>query len=391
MSRISSRLLFPSDAPLPFERMIGRHGDVEQLVLQLSNGAHRIVAGPRRTGKSSVCEAVVGRLRADGFYTVSVSLFKHTNAATLAEAIAGAALSNRGAVHRLIERVRGVGAAALRGAGLTLAMKVQAELGDGVELALRPGLAARDPERALRLALELPGRIAERDGRQLIMFIDELQELATSRGAYGDPDALMKYMRETIYESTAVTSLFAGSMERMMRELFTSRRRAFYGFGGFHDLTPISLQEWKAGLADRFAEDDGTIEDEALERIVELGDSHPRTVMLVAQQTHSAAIESDTRHIDLTLAQRGWRGAMEAERARHVDAVEAIRGMGASAITIVARLASGSPPYRDLDPQTASRMLKRLERAGIVNRSGPRRWAIDDPLLRSYIREEIST
>ncbi len=390
MPRISSRLLFPSDAPLPLERMIGRQEDVEQLVLQLSNGAHRIVAGPRRTGKSSVCEAAMGQLHAGGSYTVEVSLFKHTNAATLAEAIAEAALSNRGAMHRLIERVRGLGTAALRGAALTLAMKVQAELGDGVELALRPGLAAQDPERALRLALELPGRIAQRDGRPLVMFIDELQELATSRGAYGDPDALMKYMRETIYESSGVTSLFAGSMERMMRELFTSRRRAFYGFGGFHDLTPIAPQEWKRGLRSRFAEDNCTIDDDALERIIELGDSHPRTVMLIAQQTHSAAIEFDAQHIDMTLAQRGWRGAMEAERARHDDAVEAIRAMGAVAITVVARLAGGISPYRDLDSQTASRMLKRLERTGIINRGGPGDWRFDDPLLVSYIREEIA-
>jgi hypothetical protein len=371
--------------------MIGRQGDVEQLVLQLSNGAHRIVAGPRRTGKSSVCEAAMGQLRAGGSYTVAVSLFKQTNAATLAEAIAASALSNRGPVHRLIERVRGVGAAALKGAALTLALKVQAELGDGVELALSPGLAAQDPERALRLALELPGRIAERDDRPLVMFIDELQELATSSGAYGDPDALMKYMRETIYESRGLTSLFAGSVERMMRELFTGRRRAFYGFGGFYDLTPISTQEWKAGLADRFGEDDCTFDEEALERIIELGERHPRSVMLIAQQTHSAAIELDTHHVDLTLVQRGWRGAMEAERARHVDAVESVRRMGAAAITVVAALANGIPPYRDLDSQIARRTLARLERASIVNRSDPRGWSIDDPLLASYIREEIST
>jgi uncharacterized protein len=371
--------------------MIGRQGDVEQLVLQLSNGAHRIVAGPRRTGKSSVCEAAIEQLRARGFYMVSVSLFKHTNAATLAEAIAKAALSNRGPMHKLIERVRGAGVAVVQGAALTLAMKVQAELGEGVELALRPGLAAQDPEHALRVALELPGRIAERDGHQLVMFVDELQEIAASKGAYGEPDTLLKYMRETIHESSRVTSLFAGSMEHMMRELFTSRRRAFYGFGGFQNLTPITPREWSEGLEARFAEDDCTVEDEALERIIELGAGHPRAVMLIAQQTHSTAIELDVRHIDLTLAQRGWRGAMEAERARHVDAVETIRRMGASAVMVATRLANGISPFRKVESQTASRALKRLERAGIVNRSAePPRWTIDDPLLVSYIREEIT-
>ena len=136
-----------------------------------------MVAAPRRTGKSSVCEAAIGSLRAERFYTVSVSLFKYTNAATLAEAIAQETLANRGPMHKLIEKVREAGATVVKGAALTLAMKAQADLGDAVELAIAPGRAAQDPERALRMALELPQRIAERDGMRLIFFIDELQEV----------------------------------------------------------------------------------------------------------------------------------------------------------------------------------------------------------------------
>jgi hypothetical protein len=136
--------------------MIGRRDDVDQLVLQLSGGAHRVLAAPRRTGKSSVCEAAVGVLRSKRLYTVSVSLFKYTNAATLAEAIAQETLANRGPMHKLIEKTRDAGATVVKGAALTLAMKTQADLGDAVELAIRPGYATRDPERALRMALELP-------------------------------------------------------------------------------------------------------------------------------------------------------------------------------------------------------------------------------------------
>ena len=50
------------------------------------------------------------------------------------------------------------------------------ELGEGVEVALTPGLAAQDPERALDLALELPERVARADGKRLILFFDEFQE-----------------------------------------------------------------------------------------------------------------------------------------------------------------------------------------------------------------------
>ena len=393
--RIPSRDLLPSDAPVPLDRMIGRRGDVEELVLQLSGGTHRIVAAPRRTGKSSVCEAAVGVLRAEGFYTVSVSLFKYTNAATLAEAIAQETLANRGAMHKLIEKIRDTGASVAKGAALTLAMKTQADLGDAVELAIRPGHGARDPERALRMALELPQRIAEQDGKRLILFIDELQEIADGGGAYGDPDGLMRFMRETLHGSELVTALVAGSMEHMMRDLFTNRQRAFYGFGGCMDLTPILPGEWRTGLVERFAEDNCQVEDNALDRMIELGGLHPRAIMLIAQQTHLASIEADTHTIDLGLALSGWQSALQAERARHVDAVDAIRRMGRSgavALRIAGNLANGRPAYHGIESQAASRALRRLQRSSIVHRASETgRWEIDDPLLASYIRNEIAT
>ncbi len=392
--RIPSREMFPSDAPVPLDRMIGRRGDVDQLVLQLSGGAHRVVAAPRRTGKSSVCEAAVGVLRAGGFYTVSVSLYRYSNAATLAEALVQETLANRGPVHKLIERIHEAGAAVLKGAALTLAMKTQADLGDAVELAFRPGSAAGDPERALRMALELLQRIAGRDGKRLVLFVDELQEIVDG-GGYGDPDALMRFMRETLHRSDRVTALFAGSLEHMMRDLFTSRQRAFYGFGGFIELTPILASEWREGLEGRFAEDGCGVEADALERIIELGELHPRTIMLIAQQTHLASIEADTHEIDRGLALSGWRSALQAERARHVDAVETVRRLGRSgaiALRIVGNLAAGRSAYHGLESQAASRALGHLQRASIVHRSPQTaKWELDDPLLATYIREEIAT
>jgi hypothetical protein len=393
--RISSRDLFPSDAPVPLERMIGRRGDVEELVLQLTGGAHRVLAAPRRTGKSSVCEAAVGVLRAERFYTVSVSLFKYTNAATLAEAIAQETLANRGPMHKLIEKIRETGATVARGAALTLAMKTQADFGEAVELAIHPGYSARDPQRALRMALELPQRIAERDGKRLILFIDELQEIAESSSAYGNPDGLMRFMRETLHGSQLVTALFAGSMEHMMHDLFANRQRAFYGFGGFMELTPILTDEWHVGLLERFAEDDCTVDENALARMIELGGLHPRAIMLIAQQAHLASIEADTHTIDLGLALSGWQSALQAERARHVDTVDAIRRMGRSgavALRIAGNLANGRPAYRGIESQAASRALVHLQRSSIVHRATHTgRWELDDPLLATYIRNEIAT
>ena len=389
MPRLRSRDLFPSEEPVrPPGKLIGRRSDLEELTSQLADGLHQIVAAPRRTGKSTVCEATVAALRRRRFYTVSVSLFKHTNATALAEALAQETLANRSALRRLVERVRSLPSRALTGRSLTTVLRVKSELGDAVEIALEPSRKRRDPLQELSLALELPQRIAERDDRQLILFIDELQQLTS--GAYGDPEQVTQRLREALHDSPRVTCLFAGSVEHLMRDMFSNERRALYQFGGFHELSPIVGDEWRQGLRERFAQDDCTVDEEALERIVASGEGHPRSTMLIAQQVHHASVEEGVRHIDGTLAERGYRGALAADAGRHSDLIDRIRAMGSTAVEVAVRLAHQRSPYADLEKKTANRALNALADASIVIRPGGRgSWTLADPLFSAYIRREI--
>jgi len=389
MPRTRSRDLFPSEEPIrPPGKLIGRQSDLEELTSQLADGLHRIVAAPRRTGKSTACEATIAALRRRRFYAVSVSLFKDTNAATLAETLAQETLANRSALKRLVERVRRLPSRALAGRSLTTVLRVKSELGEAAEIALEPTRKRQDPLRELSLALELPQRIAERDDRQLILFIDELQQLTS--GAYGDPDQVTQRFREALHDSPRVTCLFAGSVEHLMREMFSNERRALYQFGGFHDLSPISEEEWRHGLRERFEADDCAIDEEALELIVAAGEGHPRSTMLVAQQAHHASVEEGTHHIDGTLAERGQRGALAADAGRHADLMDRIRAMGNTPVEVSVRLAHQRSPYENLEKKSANRALNALADASIVIRpAGRGSWALADPLFAAYVRHEI--
>jgi hypothetical protein len=389
MARISSRLLFPTDEPVQADRMIGRRDDVDEVAAQLRAGVNRIVTAPRRTGKSTVCKAAIARLAAEGMYTVSLSLFELTNAASLAERMAAQTLANRRSLARLIERVRSGGEAVLKGAALTLSVKASTELGDGVELALRPGLAAHDPHGSLVRALRMLETIAARDDRPLALFIDELQEIAG--GDYGPAEQLTKQLREILASSLHVTCLFAGSVEHLMRDLFANRQRALYGFGGFHDLAPITPREWVDGLRARFEEDDVRAHPDALERIVTIGRGHPRCTMLIAQQAHVAIVEQDTHELDLGGSERGYQGAMAAERARHADALLEARRLGPAAPRVLANLASGAPTYRGIEAKAARRALDALALTGNVARgTGRGEWAVTDPLLIDYLHRTLA-
>ena len=90
-----------------------------------------------------------------------------------------------------------------------------------------------------------------------------------------------------------------------MRDLFTPSHRALHQFGGFHDLRPIDARHGCTGLAERFAADECAVEPDALGRIVEYGEGHPRTTMLIAQKSHLTTIELDAREIDLTIVEQG--------------------------------------------------------------------------------------
>jgi uncharacterized protein len=383
--RQASGDLFPSDSPIPASQLIGRRDDVAEIATRLEAGTHLIVAGPRRTGKTSVCEAALGRLSRRGAYTAKLDLFRLSDAGELAEAIAAAVIANRSAAHRALRRARSAGRAALTAAQTRAVLKMVGELGEGVELALTPGLAARDPEGALDLALELPERIAVADGKRLVLFFDEFQEVASARRPYGDPDAVTNRMRAIFQRSTAVSYLFAGSIEHVMRDLFAPSRRAFSGFGSFYSLRPIEVEEWRAGLAARFREDDCAIADPALARIVELGGGHPRATMRIAQQTHLVSLELGTREVGLELVQLGFERALEGDRPTMEQIVERIRLLHKHGLLLARTVAAGTPMPRRVQPGARDRALKLLRDAGVLEHEGHGRWRVIDPLLRHYL------
>jgi hypothetical protein len=384
--RQASGDLFPTDTPIPASQLIGREDDVREVATALANGTNLILAAPRRTGKTSVCDAALGRLARRGYYTAHLDLFRIADATELAEALTLAVIANRSPARRLVRRARELGRAALTTAQAAAVLKLKDQLGDAVEVAITPGWAAQNPERALDLALGLPERVAQADGRRLILFFDEFQEVASERRPYGDPDAVTKRMRAAFQRSSNVSYLFAGSLEHAMRDLFAPSRRAFSGFGGFHSLRPIAAADWSRGLTERFAADDCTIERAALGRIIELGAQHPRATMRIAQQTHLVSVQLDRREIDLDLVELGYNAALASDVPAMEQTVEHIRRLHKSAFQVVRALAREEPIPKRLAPAIRDRVLKLLLRAGIVEHVARGDWRIVDPLFQAYLR-----
>jgi hypothetical protein len=368
--------------------MIGRREDVREIATALENGTSVVMAGPRRTGKTSVCDAALTRVKGRGVYVASVDLFELADAAELAEALATSVLRNRPALRQLLPKVRRFGRQALTAAQAAAVITLKSQLGDGVELALTPGLATQDPQAALAQALELPQRVAMADGKRCIVFLDEFQELASDRRPYGDPDAVTKRMRPIFQRSSQASYLFTGSLEHVMRDLFTPQHRALSGFGSFYHLRPISAEDWHQGLRDRFEADGCQISSDALDRIVAFGELHPRVTMLIAQKTHFLSILLDRREIDLSLAEQGYDAAYSGDSALIDQLIETIRSSHRLSLRIARRVASHRPLTAGMHRGEADRALKKLIDAGIIERLGRADYRVINPLLRRRLIEQ---
>lgn len=390
MQRIPSGELFPTDDPIPPRELIGRGVDVEEIAAGLEAATNLVLASPRRTGKTSVCDAAAARLRRRGLYTASIDLWEATDLTDLAEAIVTRTIANRPALKRLLHEVRSAGRRALSKAQVRAMATLSGELGEDIQMAFEPGFARRDPERYWEYALNLPEEVAQRDGRRVVVFLDEFQSILDFEDGKGQ--TRQQQMRAAFQRSTHVSFLFAGSIEHLMKNIFGENRRPFSNFGGFYELTPIEASDWETGIRERLLRDDCTIDAAAMRRLIELGELHPRSTMLIAQQTHLASIFAQTRAIDANLVEAGFRAARQGDRGKHeqtVDRIRKLRGKatGRRALRVARAIAREEALYTERGANAeVARSVEALREAGIVEpkRDG-RGWRITDPLFRRYL------
>jgi hypothetical protein len=382
--REGSARLFPTDHPVSPETMIGREEDVDQVATALLGGANVVLAGPRRTGKTTVADAAMAICAREGAYVVTVDLFQTPDIAALAHQLSLGLLANRPLLKRAISDASRAGRSVIEALRVASTLRARDDLGEDIEIALSLSLAERDPASALLAALALPQRLADADDRRVIVFLDEFQDIAGKR--FGDPDIITRQLRAVLQRSMLVSVLFAGSIEHLMRDLFAPSDRALSQFGSFHELAQITPEQWTEGLRRRLAFDNTTIADDALARLIELGEGQPRATMLLAQQAHLVSIEELRHTIDNAMVVQALDRAMGAERLRHEQQLERMRAIGRHGERMAIRVAAEAELYRDIHPQQAARTLDALRDIGVIDhgrRNG--QWSVVDPLLRRYL------
>lgn len=383
-------ILFPTDDPVP-DSMIGRATDVERLSSFLAEGVNQLVAGPRREGKTTVCRAATARLRSRGIYVVEADLFAVPGLVRLADALVGELVANRPQLHRIGHGPSQGTRATAAGVSEAFSVRVRSKLGDDVELVFQPlRIRQADPFVYFQQAVRLLERIGAHDDVRVVLYLDEFQEIGWPHSPFGNSDTVMGLLRGELQSSPHVTTLFAGSVAHLMRDLFGTEHRAFFKWGSWFDLSPISTVTWSVGISERGAAAGVGFDERSLSHLISLGELHPRPIMLIAQQAYVAAKVAGLSRIGLDLVEDAFDLAVRADAMAHEIMVRQARHIGRYGLDVLLRIASGEPPYGTKHASDAKRAIDALAADGLIERTTTEYrggWVVTDPLFRRYLVE----
>ncbi len=359
--------------PLPVEELLDRESEAEELLRGALEGNSSRLVAPRRYGKTSLLRRVVHDADELGWATVYIDFFGVLTLADIAQRIERAyATQLDGRFTSWFAGVRRLLRPTIRAGGGPLPASVEVTLDPQAE----PPLLDR---------LALPQRLHERHGVRTLVVFDEFQDVLA---AHESVDAVIR--SEVQHHGDAASYIFAGSHVGMMRELFSNRRRAFFGQALPVELPPLAAADVSEYLVDRFARSGRTITT-ALEPLLALTAGHPQRTMLLAH------VLWDLTPPGAAATEETWQGARERAMTQVGDELRAVWTALPTgqrrALTAVAE--NALPLYAAGRQQGGSRggavrsAVRALEDRGEIVPDGTARtgYRLVDPLLSSWVRE----
>ena len=129
--------------------------------------------------------------------------------------------------------------------------------------------------------LQLPERIAQKKGIQIVICIDEFQQI----GEFPDSVIVQKKMRSAWQHNSRVSYCLLGSRKHLMDELFQKRSLPFYKFGDIINLKLIPTEVWVPYICKQFKKVDRVISEELAAEICRIVENHSSYVQQLAWLT----------------------------------------------------------------------------------------------------------
>lgn len=246
-----------------------RENETTRLLMNFRSGVNTILISPRRWGKTSLVRKVCRLAQSEELKIVYLDIFSCRSDDDFYAAFASAVLKQTSSkaeewmehIRQFMSRINpkvsfGVDAAA----DFTLSLELTPKKDDVDEI------------------LQLPEKIAEKKGYNIVVCIDEFQQI----GEFKNSKAFQKRLRSVWQLQKHVSYCLFGSKMHLMNELFERKSLPLYKFGDAIYLQKISTDDWVSYIRSRFGATGKRISAELAEEICHMVDNHSSYVQQLA-------------------------------------------------------------------------------------------------------------
>jgi len=369
--------LFPYGKPATGKDLIDRKGIMRRIMDDVTGGQSIILTAPRRYGKTSVIRECLLKLRRKGILTGYVDLFERTSMREFAEGIVETTLRNEVSnAHKILKAIKANLADFLR-------MVQFKHIWQEHEFILSFGSKEADESTLLNQTLDFPEKFARSKKKKLVFAIDEFGDLKNWNSQ------LMKKLRAKFQQHRWVTYIFSGSRESVMKELFTSKAYAFYGFGKIVEMGPLPQEDLSRYISAVLKKTRFTVSKEVIRHLCELANNHPHYSKVLAQATVEQAEKK--RKITCEDVDDGFERAflqVKGEIDREWDSLSRAP-LQRRVLKFLAREEEGvyaKESFPKVDKQQIYFALTELQNKGMILKVGKGQFIFANPFFKEYLK-----
>lgn len=261
-----------------------RKKETERLLMNFQHGVNTVLISPRRWGKTSLVRKVCSLAQSDRLKVVYLDVFSCRSDKDFYDAFATAVLKQTSSkLEEWLENAKSF----LSRISPKISMGADPMTDFSISLEMNPKSTDVDE------ILQLPEKIAQKKGYNIVVCIDEFQQIAE----FKDSKTFQKRLRTVWQLQKSVSYCLFGSKKHLMNELFEKKSLPFYKFGDAIYLPKIGTADWVDYICGRFEATGKQISKELAERICEIVDNHSSYVQqlawLVWIRTDRVATERD--------------------------------------------------------------------------------------------------
>ena len=251
------------------ENFTDREKETERLLQNFHHGVNTVLISPRRWGKTSLVQKASKLAKSDKLKVVYIDIFSCRSDRDFYDAFAAAVLKQTSSkLDEWLEHTK----LFLSRISPKISMGTDPLMDFSVSLELNPKSDDIDE------ILQLPEKIAQKKGCNIVVCIDEFQQIAE----FKDSKTFQKRLRTVWQLQKSVSYCLFGSKKHLMNELFEKKSLPFYKFGDAIYLQKIGTADWVSYICSRFQATGKEISEALAEKICQRVENHASYVQQLA-------------------------------------------------------------------------------------------------------------